>query len=103
MTVLHINQENFRTQVLESEKKVLLDFWAPWCRPCRMTAPALDEVAQLRPDVVVGKVNIDEETELASQFQVMSIPTLVVMEKGQVITREVGARNRDGLLELLGE
>lgn len=103
MMVMHIHKDNFQAQVLESDKKVLLDFWAPWCRPCQMIGPVMEEVAQLRPDVLVGKVNIDEEMELASQFQVMSIPTLVVLEKGQTIKREVGARGRDAILALLDE
>ena len=103
MSVININKENFQSLVLESEKKVLLDFWAPWCGPCRMVSPVIEEVAQLRPDVLVGKINVDEEMELASRFQVMSIPTLVVMEKGQLVQQCVGARGRDALLEMLDE
>lgn len=101
MSAMMINKENFEQEVMNAENRVLLDFFAPWCSPCRMVGPVVDEVAQLRPDVKVFKINIDEETELASRFQVMSIPTLVVMEKGQIITKSVGAKGVDGILEML--
>ena len=103
MKVLEINKDNFDAIVMQSQQKVLLDFWAPWCMPCRMVAPIVEEVAQLRPDVVVGKINVDVEMELARQFQVMSIPTLVVMENGEILSQTAGARGRDGILDLLGE
>ena len=101
MSVIHINKSNFQNEVLNSEKPVLLDFWAPWCGPCRMVSPIVDEIAQERQDILVGKVNVDEEMELAAQFQVMSIPTLVVLKKGQVVNRVVGARPKDAILSLL--
>ena len=82
MSVININKNNFRNEVLDSEKPVLLDFWASWCGPCRMVSPIVDEIATERGDIKVGKVNVDEERELAGQFGVMSIPTLVVMKGG---------------------
>ena len=86
---------------MNGDREVLLDFWAPWCGPCRMVSPIVDEIAGERKDILVGKVNVDEEMELAAQFQVMSIPTLVVLKKGQVVNRVVGARPKDAILSLL--
>ena len=103
MSAMVINKDNFQKEVMESEQKVLLDFWAPWCGPCRMVGPIVEEIADLRSDVKVGKVNVDEEMELAAQFQVMSIPTLVVMQNGQILTQAVGARNKDALLAMLDD
>ena len=101
MSVIHINKSNFQNEVLNSEKPVLLDFWASWCGPCRMVSPIVDEIAEERKDILVGKVNVDEEMELAAQFRVMSIPTLVVLRNGQVVSRTVGARPKDAILSLL--
>ena len=101
MSALHINKENYENEVVRSDKKVLLDFWAPWCGPCQMVLPIIEEIAAERPDIKVGKVNVDEEMALAKQFRVMSIPTLVVMENGEVINKAVGARDKEGLLDLL--
>ena len=101
MSVVHINKENFNQLVLQSEKTVLLDFWAPWCGPCQMVGPILEEVAQEREDVLVCKVNVDEEPELAAQFGVSSIPLLVVMEDGKIVNQAVGARPKAGILDLL--
>lgn len=101
MAAVIINQKNFEEEVLKSDKKVLLDFWASWCGPCRMVAPILDEIAQEREDIKVGKINVDEELELASRFGIMSIPTLVVMEQGKVINQALGARPKQAILELL--
>ena len=101
MSVMHITKDNFREEVLDSEKPVLLDFWAPWCGPCRMVAPILEEIAEERPDIKVAKVNVDEEEELASQFRVMSIPTLLVMKDGEIVNQSVGARPKQAILSML--
>ena len=101
MSVVKITRENFEEKVLQAQGKVLLDFWAPWCGPCRMVVPLVEEIADENPDILVGKVNVDVENELAAQFGVMTIPTLVVMEKGRIINRAVGARSKDAIVELL--
>ena len=101
MSVMKITKDNYQEAVLNADREVLLDFWAPWCGPCRMVSPIVDEIAGERQDILVGKVNVDEEMALASQFQVMSIPTLVVLRNGQVVSRTVGARPKDAILSLL--
>ena len=101
MSAMNIDLNSFHSEVMNSEKKVLLDFWAPWCGPCRMVVPIVEEIAKERPDLLVGKINVDENPELAAQFGVMSIPTLVVMEKGQVLTRAMGARPKAAILSML--
>ena len=101
MSVVKITKDNFQELVMNGDREVLLDFWAPWCGPCRMVSPIVDEIAGERKDILVGKVNVDEEMALASQFQVMSIPTLVVLRNGQVVSRTVGARPKDAILSLL--
>ena len=101
MSALHIHKENYENEVVRSDKKVLLDFWAPWCGPCQMVLPIIEEIAAERPDIKVGKVNVDEEMALARQFRVMSIPTLVVLENGEVINKAVGARDKAAILDLL--
>ena len=101
MSAVNIDLKNFRQEVLESDKPVLLDFWAPWCGPCRMVVPMVAAIAEERSDIKVGKVNIDEEFELARQFGVMTIPTLVVIKNGQVVRQVSGARPKQQILELL--
>ncbi len=101
MSAIHITKDNFENEVLNSEKKVLLDFWAPWCGPCRMVVPLIEEIAGERSDIKVGKINVDEEPELAAQFGVMTIPTLMVMENGQIVNQAVGARPKEEILKLL--
>ena len=101
MSAININKNNFRNDVLDSEKPVLLDFWASWCGPCRMVSPIVDEIAAERGDIKVGKVNVDEERELAGQFGVMSIPTLVVIKGGRVVNQMVGARPKSQILAML--
>ncbi|MBQ6874339.1 MAG: thioredoxin [Clostridia bacterium] len=101
MSAININKNNFQSEVLISEKKVLLDFWAPWCGPCRMVVPIVEEIADERPDIKVGKVNVDKEAELASQFGIMSIPTLVVIENGKIVNQAMGAKPKDEILAML--
>ena len=101
MSVINIKKNNFQNEVLNSEMPVLLDFWAPWCGPCRMVGPIGDEIADERGDIKVGKVNVDEQPELAAQFGVMSIPTLVVMKGGKVVNQMVGARPKSQILAML--
>ena len=101
MSAININKNNFQNEVLNSEKKVLLDFWAPWCGPCRMVVPIVEEIADERPDIKVGKINVDEEVELASQFGIMSIPTLVVIENGKIVNQAMGARTKEAILGML--
>ena len=101
MSAININKDNFQEEVLNSDKPVLLDFWAPWCGPCRMVAPIVEEIAEERPDIKVGKVNVDEAQDLAMQFGVISIPTLVVVKNGEVVNQSVGARPKNQILALL--
>ena len=101
MSAVNITKENFREEVLQSDLPVLLDFWASWCGPCRMVSPVVEEIARERPDVKVGKINIDEQRELAEQFQIMSIPTLMVVRDGRVVRQAVGARPKDRILAML--
>lgn len=102
MSVIKITKENFDEQVLKAPGKVLLDFWAPWCGPCRMVGPVVEEIAEENEDLTVGKVNVDEELELALKFGVSSIPTLVVMEAGETVETAVGYRPKEEIQELLG-
>ncbi len=101
MAVIKITKSNFESEVLRSDKPVLLDFWADWCGPCRMVSPLVDEIAEERIDVKVGKINVDDEGELAGQFGIMSIPTLAVIKNGKVTAHLVGARPKADILALL--
>ena len=101
MSAINIDRNNFQNEVVASDKPVLLDFWAPWCAPCRMVTPAIEAIAVERPDIKVGKINVDEQPELARQFGVMSIPTLVVMEKGRIVNQATGARPKSAILAML--
>jgi len=100
---LTITKDNFNTEVKNSNKPVLLDFWAEWCPPCKMIAPAIDEIANEFDDIRVGKVNIDEQPEIAGAFRVMSIPALIVVSNGKVVNQAVGARPKNDILRLLGK
>lgn len=100
MSVISVNKDNFET-VKSSEKTVLLDFYADWCGPCRMVSPIVDEIAEERDDLLVGKVNVDNEPELAEQFGVFSIPTLVVMKNGEIVNQSTGARPKNQILDML--
>ena len=101
MSALHITKKTFEKEVLQSEKTVLLDFFATWCGPCKMLAPILDEIAEEREDIKVCKVDVDQEPELAARYQVVSIPTLFVMEKGEVVNQSLGAKPKAKILEML--
>lgn len=101
MSVVTITKDNFNEEVLNSEKPVLVDFWAEWCGPCRMVGPVIDEIAEEESTIKVGKVNVDEEPELASQFNVMSIPTIIVFKNGEVAKTTVGAKPKSALLDLV--
>lgn len=102
MAVVTITKENFENEVLKSDKPVLLDFWATWCGPCRMVSPIVDEIANERDDIKVGKINVDEQGELSMQFRIVSIPTLIVMKNGEVVNKAVGAMTKEEILNLLG-
>ena len=101
MNVLAVTKETYQKEVLESEKPVLLDFWAPWCGPCQMLAPVLEEIAAERSDIKVCKINVDEEKELARQNKVMGIPTRIFVRDGKIETRTTGDKNKDQVLGLL--
>ena len=101
MKVLHIDKDNFHKEVLNSDKPVLLDFFASWCGPCRMVGPILDEIAEEREDIKVCKVNIDEQPELASRYRIMTIPTLMVLKDGQIIEQSVGAKPKHQILAMV--
>ena len=102
MSAVNISKENFHHEVLNANKPVLLDFWASWCGPCRMVLPMVEQIAEEREDVKVGKINVDEQPELASQFGVFSVPTLMVMKDGEIIRKSTGAKPKKAILSMLG-
>ena len=101
MSAINLNKNNFHHEVMNSDKPVLLDFWAPWCGPCRRVVPIVEEIAQERSDIKVGKINIEDEQALAREFRVMSIPTLLVVKNGQVVNRSVGVKSKSAILNML--
>ena len=101
MSVININKNNFQQEVLHSDSKVLLDFWAPWCGPCRAVAPIVEEIAAERDDIKVVKIDVSKEAELADRFRIFSIPTLLVMENGKLLNQAVGARPKEQILAML--
>ena len=98
---LTLTKDNFQEEVLKAEKPVLVDFWATWCGPCQMEAPVLEELAAERSDVIIGKVNVDDEPELANAFQVNSIPTLILFNNGEAVRAAIGYRTKDQLIEMI--
>ena len=101
MSAINVDQNNFREEVINSDRPVLIDFWAPWCGPCRMVVPIVEQIAEDREDIKVVKINVDQEPELAGQFRVMSIPTLMVFKNGVVVNQAVGARSREAIEAML--
>ncbi len=101
MALVHITKDNFNKEVMESEKVVLLDFWATWCEPCQMIAPILNEVAEECPDITVGKIDVDEEQELAMSFGITSIPTLIVIKNGKAVDKAIGMRAKNQIMEMI--
>ena len=101
MAYIHVNKHNFQEEVLQSDRPVLVDFWASWCGPCRMVIPLIEEIAEEREDIKVVKINVDEEQELAMQYQIMSIPTLMVFKNGEITAQALGALPKNQILDLL--
>ena len=101
MSAININKNNFQNEVMNTDKPVLLDFWASWCAPCRMVVPIIEEIASERPDIKGGKINVDEQPELASEFGIMSIPTLVMMKNGKIVQQVSGARPKEAILTMI--
>ena len=103
MATIHLTEENFNKEVLEAEETVLVDFWAPWCGPCRMVLPIIEELADSLTDVKIGKINVDEEMELAGRYRVMTIPTLMVFKNGQPVETSIGAKSKAEILRMIGK
>ncbi|MEE0419722.1 MAG: thioredoxin [Lachnospiraceae bacterium] len=103
MAAIHLTEENFNKEVLEAEETVLVDFWAPWCGPCRMVLPIIEELADSLTDVKIGKINVDEEMELAGRYRVMTIPTLMVFKNGQPVETSIGAKSKAEILRMIGK
>ena len=101
MSVIHITQDNFESIVNQSERPVLIDFWAPWCGPCQMVGPIIEEIAAERDDIIVGKINVDDEMELARRFRIVSIPTIIVMKNGEKVSTAIGYKPKADILKLL--
>lgn len=101
MALIHITKDNFNKEVMETDKTVLLDFWATWCGPCQMIVPVLDEIAEECPDITVGKIDVDKEQELAMSFGITSIPTLIVIKNGKAVDKAVGMRAKNQILEMI--
>ena len=101
MAIIKLTKDNFEQEVLKSEKPVLVDFYADWCGPCQMLSPIVDEVAEERDDIKVGKINVDEQMELAQKYGVMTIPTLLVIKNGEIVNKHIGALPKSGVIELL--
>ena len=101
MSVVHITKENFESIVNQNERSVLIDFWAPWCGPCQMVGPIIEEIAAERNDIIVGKINVDDEMELARQFRIVSIPTIIVMKSGEKVATAIGYKPKADILKLL--
>ena len=101
MALIHITKDNFDAIVNQNEKRVLIDFWAPWCGPCQMVGPIIEEIANERDDIIAGKINVDEEMELAKKFRIVSIPTIIVMENGEKAASSVGYKPKEDILKLL--
>lgn len=101
MSVIEVNTDNFVKEVIESEKTVLVDFWAPWCGPCRMLSPIIDDIAEEHPEIKVCKINVDEQSDLASQFRIISVPTLFVIKNGEIVNQSSGLVTKAKILEML--
>jgi len=102
MAVVEITMDNFEKEIMECDKTVLVDFWATWCGPCKMVSPIIEEIAEEHPEIKVAKVNVDEQEALAARFQIMSIPTLVVMKEGKIVNQSAGAKPKQQILGMLG-
>lgn len=101
MSVINIKENNFTKEVINCDKPVLLDFWASWCGPCRMVSPLIEEIANERTNIKVGKINVDEEPELARRFDIMSIPTLIVIKNGKIVNQSIGVKPKEAILEMI--